>query len=441
MFTLPRLIFTVAAWAANTDEAVTSVGSTSTWTGSLARADVDFVFSERARWKLGDAAGLTWRARVDGRWTVDPKGPNTWEQSRLRVLGLLGRSGDWTVEVGRSAVAYGGPRLVDGVQARYRFPSVEVGVWGGEVPDLYTSTPAARFGGGPVVSFHHGQFSGSVVGEALFGGGGFDRAGVLLLASVAGAPLYEVTARLDAQVAGPVVGPTISDGAVNVRWMPHDSVRFSAFYDAYSTFRYIRTAGEDPDIRRFAERIQALGVSEQAYLDDSDPRTYHLVGGDARWQASGALPAPRLSASARYRWHPDVERRYARATGSASWVADTWQLGVDGAAHVTDEGPRGEAGLSLWTAPVGSTPLAFDASVRLIVDLANPTGAPPGGYADLFVDWLGPANFAVIAGGTVYSEPGMVRDIGVGGFLKVQHRLRPGRSADATELQDSIRLP
>lgn len=441
MLTLPRLIFTVTAWGASTDEAVTSVGTTGVWTGSLAQADVDFVFSERARWKLGDAGGLTWRARLDGRWTVDPAGENTWEQSRLRVLGLLGRGGNWTVELGRSAVAYGGPRLVDGVQARYRFTNVEVGVWGGEAPDLFTSTPAARFGGGPVIAYNHRQVSASLVGEALFGGGGFDRAGVLLLASVSGAPLYEISARVDAQLADAVVGPSISDGAVNVRWMPGDTVRITTFYDAFSTFRYVRTAGEDPDIRRFGQRIQALGVDEQAYLDESDPRLYHLVGGDLRWQAKGALPAPRLSASARYRWHPDVDRRYARAAGNASWIADTWQVGIDGVANVTDDGPRAEAGLSAWAAPLASAPLAFDTSVRLIVDLAHPTSSPPGGYADLFVDWLGPANFTVVAGGTVYAEPGIVRDIGVGGFLKVQHRLRPGRRADATELQDSIRLP
>lgn len=434
MSALPQLIL-AAAWAA--DEAVTTVGADALWTGSLAEGDADVMFGERARFDLGARGGLDWSARVDGRWNLDPSGDERWEASRLRAFGVRAESPAWTVDVGRAVIEGGGPRLIDGIQARHHRGAWTWGGWLGEAPDLYTGRPAARFGGGPLIGWSSRALRVTGLGEVLFAADGLDRAALRVEATLSNPPDVELSARLDAQVAGPDGVPSLPEAALDARLRPTDAVRLHAGYLGYTTWRNLRSSSTDPDVRRFADRIADLGLQEPVILDELDPRMYHLFLADARWSRGLGWVA---SGGARFRWHPDAEFRYLRAQASVGWLGGRWEARGEAAAWVRDGEARGELGLTGWLEPLEATPLAVDGGAWLTVDATSPLSSPPGGYADLFVSWLAPAHLDLSAGGCVQSYPGIVRDVGVGGFIRLSHRYR-GEADPRSGDPETMRLP
>jgi hypothetical protein len=417
------------------DVAVTTVGAQAVYDRGLAAADVDPLVGERLRWTLADGARLL----ADARFTLDPSpGADAWEQSRVRTLGVELAGGPWTVRLGRHAVAYGGPRIVDGAQLLHRDGALAVGAWGGLAPDPFTTRPALRGGGGPIIAYEQPLLQASAVGEVLATAAGVDRVGLLLQARVAPGSGADLTGRLDAQL-GPAGAVGLADGTVSARWAPVRSVRLDALYDAYSSLRYLQTAALDPDVRRFANRLEALGLAPGISAELPDPSLYHLFGTGAAWQPAVAV-APRAAIVTRYRHHGRLEDRYAYvdpqlgvvgvaggrldATVDLAW---TWH----GAA-----GSREDLGLNLVLDPLSSGRAALDGSARLVVDPAY--GGRPGWYADLFVDVLATDDAAVVAGVAATQEPVGVPDLGLAGFVWIQHRLdrapRRGQPAGTTRL-------
>jgi hypothetical protein len=423
-----------AALAGPSDEALTYVGGQGAWTQSLAAGDADLLVGERARWGLADFGEARALALADLRVTFDPDAEARWDQSRLRALGVRIESPAFAVDVGRSAIWQGGPRLVDGVQARATNGDWTFGAWGGLAPDLFTTRPMLRPGGGPIVAWTRGRARASLVGEALFAGGGLDRAGLLALASLSGGPAFETNGRLDLQLADAEGRFGLSEGAVTARFRPSDDWRFLAGYDAYTSLRYLRTEGLDPDVRRFTERLDALGVQDAVLEDLYDPRAFHFASLDAQWQPAGGLPVPRVGLAARYRYHPDPALRYARIGPRAGWVADRIEVNADATWLRTDAGPQEELGVQILVEPTSDGRLALDGSVRAIVPPGGLSHGP-GAYGDLFVDWLAPGGFVVIAGASALWEPSDVADLGLAGFVRVQHRLRrEDQSLETTRL-------
>src|SRR5262249_45022434 len=138
------------------DVAVSSVGG-QTWTDSALRdvggaSDLNFAIGERLRWTISgdrpkpDGAPRPghWLALAPAQFLLDPgpSGAPVFEWNEVRQLGFEYDSAHWTLDLGRSLVYRGGPRLVDGVQALYQpGTTTKLGVWGGLAPDLFTTDP------------------------------------------------------------------------------------------------------------------------------------------------------------------------------------------------------------------------------------------------------------------------------------------------------------
>ncbi|MCB9684029.1 MAG: hypothetical protein H6738_01245 [Alphaproteobacteria bacterium] len=423
-----------AAWAAEperTDQIVTGVGAQAALAPGVDGDDVDLMLSERLRWGLVDLANGRITAIVDGRFTIDPSGTDDpWEQTRVRSVEARLVNGPVTIDLGRSAVYLGGPRLVDGVQARVRTGALELGVWGGEAPDLFTTRPAPRFGGGPILALQDRTVLLSAVGEFLVAEGGLDRAAVLVQGAFSAPPTLEVSGRLDAQVPDDG-GQWLSDGAVEARLRPADSVRLHALYEAFSTVRYLGTGALDPDVERWIRRLQDSGVADAFVEDLTDPRLYHLVGVDGRWQPAGSSVVPRIGLDARYRYHPNPDLAYVRVGPNAAAVAERFEVQADAQLVLTEaQGLREDLGLTLLVEPTSDGRFAVDTSARLLLE--QDYAGKPGFYGDLFVTWLAPAGFVLVAGGSTILEPLPVTDPGFGAFVQLQHWLTPSPRSPAS---------
>jgi len=403
------------ALAAEPDRAWSGVGVQGVYSPPAEEGELDLVLSERVRWGLWEQDDLTAQLRLDARFTVDPFRSVTIETSRVREAGLHLSSPRLAVDVGRSPVLYGGPRLVDGVQLVGGVgESWTAGFWLGEAPDLFTTRPAKRGGGGPILVRQLDRHQVSLVGELLYSDVGFDRAGVLVQGRSALNRRRWVDTRLDLQSVSE--GSPLADAALFVRWQPQPTLRLSAFYDAYSTQRYLATADRDPAVQRFAARSESLGLSEDIPQDALDPTLYQLMGGSVRWASAGRLS---VQFDARYRHHALADRRYARAGPRVGvQCTDALSLTVDAVGLYVGEQTRSELGLTAWYQP--ERPLAVDGSVRVLFGDQRPSF-----YADGFVNWVSPPAGLSLAAGVFFhgQQSGDYTDTAVGGMARLSWRL------------------
>ncbi len=411
------LLTLLSALAAEPDRAWTGVGVQGVYSPPAQQGELDLVLSERLRWTLWEQEQTTLQLRADARFTVDPFRGTKVETARVRELGVHLSTGELAVDLGRSPVAYGGPRLVDGVQLHKGLgPAWTVGFWAGEAPDLYTTRPAPRFGGGPILVYQLERHQISLVGEVLTSDAGFDRAGLLLQGRTALNRRIWVDTRLDLQTVSE--GTPLADAAVFLRYQPSPSLRIGAFYDAHSTWRYLSTQDRDPALQRFASRSQELGLSEDIPQDSLDPTLYQLVGLSGRWDSTGRLS---LQLEGRYRHHALADRRYARVGPRVGFQAtDELLLTVDAFALYASEETRTELGVTAWYQP--DRPFAVDGSARLLLS----PQLDPGFYADGFVSWVAPGPGLSVAAGLFthgQSDSGFT-DTAVGGLARLTWRLR-----------------
>lgn len=433
---LSALVALTLAHAAPDDLAVTSVGAQGVYDQGLAVGDVDLLVGERFRWTLADRAFAT-VALADARFTLDPAGGDPWEQNRVRQLGVELAAPAWLVTIGRHPVVQGGPRLVDGVQVVGRRGAWRFGGWAGLAPDLFTTRPMLRPGGGPIVAVDTPLAQASLVGEVLGTATGLDRVGLLAQTRVSRTPTWELLGRLDLQLTDADGTFGLADGFVAGKVRPGAGFTFDALYDAYSSIRYLETQLLDPDLQRYEARAEALGLVDLTPEDLVDPSLYHLVGGGAAWQGTG-LVIPRVAVVGRYRHATAADDRYARVGP---------QVGLIGLADRVDlygdfvwswrgsAGARDEVGLNVVVDPMADGRLALDGSFRLLIDPVFAGRA--GWYTDLFVDLAAVDQFVLVGGLSATNEPSDVTDAGLAGFLRVQHRLqRPRRepAADDREL-------
>ncbi len=415
------------------DVSISSVGMQS-WTASaLEESDVDLVIGERMRWTLSDRADATRASRLlaDARFTVDPGGGPTFEWSQVRQVEVQLDGPKVTLDLGRSPVLRGGPRLVDGVQALVK-PSetLDVGGWAGLQPDLFTTLPRLRPGFGPVVSYADSNLQASVVGDVTFFEG-LDRVGALGMFRAAAERTAEVSARLDVEAVG-LEGPRLVDGLVRGSVSPVESFRIDAFYDAFSSYLYQTSADLDPDRQRVEDRLGALSDADGITQDTFDPRLNHMVGGGARFQPRTGGAAPRVLIEVRDRFHPDPENRYFRVHPQAGvlQVAGALDLLLDGNLITVDDGQQLDGGIMAVLAP-GGGPVSIDGSFRLL-KVSDDDGEdlqPTGWYGDLYFDVVSEAiDLLFTAGVSVADEPDVDhQDRGYGAYLMISKYLRPAR--------------
>jgi hypothetical protein len=439
--------FVSIAWAQSSDVSITSVG-VQTWTSSaLFGTDADLALAQRLRWTVaGDPAGTSaTRMLADARFSVDPTGGDpAFEWSSVRQLGVeLSRPG-YALTIGRTAVFRGGPRLVDGVQALLR-PSdkVDVGLWGGLAPDVFTTLPRLRPGAGPIVSYVTPRLQASVAGDVTVAVGdpartGLDRVGVLTMVRATADRAAEASGRLDLELVG-AEGTRLVDGSLFGVVTPTPFLRVDALYNAFSSYLYQNTTDLDPDLQRFAVRAGVLGTGVDAIgADTRDPRLNHVVGGAVQLQPDTDGAAPRVRVTVRNRFHPDPDNRYFRLNPQAGVVrvGDALDVLLDGNYLVIpidpldslvdpQRGTQWDAGLVATFFP-GEGSVGLDGSVRYVN--APDQLAGRGWYGDLYVDVVSEElDLLVTAGGSVITEPdlGDQQDTGVGAYLRVSKYLRP----------------
>jgi hypothetical protein len=398
--------------------------------------DADLVLGERLRWTLaGDVnePGAALLALADARFTIDPGGPGDtppFEWSQVRQLGAEVISGKWTLDVGRHPVFRGGPRLVDGVQVLFAPRSeVRLGLWGGLVPDLFTTLPTLRPGVGPVFSYTTSNVQFSVVGDLSVYDGAIDRLGLLSIGRYTLERRLEASTRVDLELLGRE-DTRLVDGQVTLIGTPSPAVRIEVLYDAFSSYTYLGSEVLDPDLQRFAARLGPLGLGDQLLQDVRDPTLNHLFGATARVQPDTDGAAPRVMLTARQRLNEDPANRYTRINPQAGvvGVGEFLDVLVDGNVILVDESTQLDGGVMIYLEP-GDGSVSFDTSLRAIV--AEEALGGPGLYGDLFVNVVSvPLDLLFIAGGSVTSERDPLDDqdsLGVGAFVRMAKYLRPPR--------------
>lgn len=436
--------------AAQSDVSITSVG-VQTWTSSaLYATDADLGLAERLRWTVaGTPTSVTaTRLLADARFTIDPTGGDPpFEWSAVRQLGAEWSRPGWVLRLGRNAVTQGGPRLYDGAELLLRPGEAwDVGFWAGLAPDVFTTRPALRPGGGPVVAYASSRFQASIAGDVTTSVGevtGLDRVGVLSMVRATADRAAEVAGRVDLELVG-AEGFRLVDGSVVGVLTPTDWFRADALYNAFSSYLYQNTTDLDPDLRRFAQRaaFQGTGIDAVA-VDTRDPSLNHVVGGAVLFEPRLDDDAPRLKITVRNRFHPDPANRYFRLNPQAGVVrlGSALDVLVDGNLLLVPIDPldslRDPARGSQWDVGLigtffpGEGSVGLDGSFRYVNapdQLANHAW-----YGDLYVDVVSEdLDLLLTAGGSVSTEPdlpvpgqaGTQQDTGLGAYVRVAKYLR-----------------
>lgn len=422
------------AWAGD-DVLVTSLGAGGVRAEALDAGDLDLLLGQRVRYEAAEGATV----HLDGRFTLDPDGATSWEESRVRALGVAFERPALTVLAGRAGLAHGGPRLVDGVQVLLhpdRGRTWSLGAWGGLVPDELTTAPLVRPGLGPIVGIERPAGSLTAVGEVVAGPVGLDRAGTFVQARAQSGRALRADGRVDWLFTDGEGRAGLVDGAAFVGLRPADALRVDLLYDAYSSLLYQARADLDPRVQRFAARIEEAGLGAGVVQDVVDPRLHHLLGATVRAEGDGAL-RPLAAVRGRARLHPDPVEQYARIgpqVGVGGLLGDRVELLADANVLWLEGHTQGDAGLTGILDLLADASATLDGSARVLVDPVG-YGGRPGWYADLFVDALARTGTVVAAGGSWTAEPddAVGEDVGWAAFVRVQQWFRPGAGAARRE--------
>lgn len=432
----PLLLIGAALAAEPSDISVTSVGAQSVQATSVGRFDPDLLLGQRLRWRLGNTPVT---ALANARFTIDPDGATTFEQSRVRTLGVAYSTPGLEVQVGRHALAYGGARLLDGVQV-IGYPEGRrgwgFGGWAGLQADPFTTRPVVRPGVGPVVTYESSVWTGSAVGELVLGAEGFDHAGAILQATGNFAPRFFVHGRIDYLFpAGTASG--LSDGIASVTWKPTDALTFDVNYNAFSSIRYQTLGALDPAVQRFVTRTNELDLQNLIEEDTVDPTIKHLVGAQVRLRPDTTGVRPLVGLSTRYRHHRDEDERFLHVSpqvGLLGLAGNRLELLADADVIYTEQSWRGSGGAVAVFDVLPDGAVLLDASARVLVDPVAYDGQL-GYYADLFVDALAPTDTVVSFGASWTLEPSdaVGNDAGWAAFLRLQQWIRHRRPSTEPE--------
>jgi len=423
----------LAAPPEGSDLAATSVGAQAVHSSAVGQTNVDLLLAERARLTFVETTSdFRGRLLADTRFTIDlSDGYDTFEWNQVRQLGVRLQKPSWTLDLGRHPVYRGGPRMVDGAQLLFHpSPTFDVGLWAGLAPDLFTTAPRIRPGGGPVVAYNAPSFQASLVGEATVfpEEGGLDRLATLAMARGSFDRLFELSGRADVELAGDN-GPHVADLYSLAIYRPSEALRFDALYNGFSTLKYQLSELQDPKVQRFAERIVQLGIDLGVTQDQLDPTFHHQVGGGVQVQPDTGGTAPRVAADVRQRFNDNELNRFARAHAQAGVVdlpaAGRLALLADGNLIAADGETQSNPGLIAIWEPGDEGWFAVDLSGRALI---NPEYDALGWYGDVFLDAVTPSGLAMNLGASVINEPNPaldVPDMGLMGYARLSYYWRP----------------
>jgi hypothetical protein len=422
------------------DVAVTTLGARgdlSVATGGL--GDLDLLLTERLRWRVLPSLPGTTRVWADGRLVVDTNGEVLLERSRLSRLAVSSVLNDLELDLGRSVVRYGGPRLVDGLQGLWKFnKAFSLGAWSGFAPDLFTTLPSSRLGGGVFASFNALGFRGSALMERQYSKGSVDRTGALLQLRFESLPTISLSSRLDVQQDQDSKW-RVADAGAFASISPNEAWKFYGDYHAYSSYRYLETQDLDPAIQRFAKRAEAVGLITGIPQESPDQTLYHQAGTRIRWKKE-LESGPQVMASMLLRARTSSMEGtdyvlLAPNLGIQDWASGRLGSFIDASFRKTEEGLAGDLGTTVSVQSTGDLDWVLDSSLRAL--FSPEYDGVPGAYLDSFLDWGFKKNWVVSAGGYAALEHDTIVDeLSLGGFLFVSYRVRPekARASIASDL-------
>ena len=391
---------------------------------------LELLLRERLSYKLSRPAAPDIAVNLAG-WTGIRLLEGRLDDTRIHQVNLAVDGAHWSLDVGRFAPPGGAFRLVDGLQMLHEVGNgVRLGGWAGLSPDPYTTAPALRFGGGPLLTWTNAAAQVQFLGEILGGAAGLDRLSAVVAGQYQAGRKFESTMRIDVQYGGPGTPVVPADAAIYLVYRPEKAFRIDGLYDAYSSLSYLWTAKRDPAITRFADRSTFTTETPDIPQDQMDPTMYHLAGLSIGWVPSAIQVRPTVRLMGRYRHHTERDRRYARTTallGVLGLFDERLEISNQSSLFWLGDAARAQTELLFWLEPDPARLVALDWSAQIGAPLGGSESLGPDLYADFFVDLLIPLGI-IFSGGYYFaaeSEAGWW-DPMHGAMLRVTWRQRAG---------------
>ncbi|MCO4768679.1 MAG: hypothetical protein KDA24_01520 [Deltaproteobacteria bacterium] len=362
----------------------------------------ELTLSDRLRLVIpNETTGITTSVLFAGRVGLRPATGSV-DRLRIRALGVRLETPKWRAELGRSAVIDGGWRLVDGVQFLARPKGFfEVGGWLGEMPDIWTTSPAPRFGGGPILRWRGRMVQVGFVGEVGGGAQGIDRLAGRLTGRFEFKKLIDVAGRMEIEAGGQGAPVRFSELGLGTTFTPVKVLRVRVGWSMHAGHSWLQGVQRDPSLVRWWQRTTGAAPTAPTPWDlATDGPTHQILGSVQLKPLVGEVPL-RFALRARYN-HRTVEReRSARVTlegGAYSLGGGRLDLLATGGALRWSGRWRAELGLRGWLAPDPSGPLSIEAEVRMWVGANEHGTVVPTVATDLWLDVLTPIGVTVAAG-------------------------------------------
>lgn len=326
------------------------------------------------------------------------------DRVRIRALGVRVDTGTLRFELGRSAVIDGGWRLVDGVQVlarpRGERGRLEVGGWLGEVPDLWTTAPAPRFGAGPIVRWRGRRFQLGFVGEVAGGALGVERVAARATGRFEWKKLLDVDARAEIEAGGQGAPVRFSELGLGVTVTPLPWLRTRVAYSMHGGHSWLQGIQRDPSLTRWVQRTTGADPTEPLpWQTATDGPTHQVLGTVTAEPRVGAVGL-RLAGRARYNHRAEARERSARFAfegGVRDLLGGRLDVMGTGGALLWGGSWRGELGLRTWFGPDPKGILNLELEGRTWLE-RTPSKLIPTFAADLWADVLLPVGLSVAIG-------------------------------------------
>jgi len=352
----------------------------------------EILISERFRARIQTDNGTLIEVVASGRTGVQA-GTWTLNRTRIRNLGVRIDLPKVHLEIGRHPVIDGGWRLVDGVQAVARpWQNFEVGGWLGLLPDPWTTAPAPRFGGGPIVRWRGKAWQAALVAELAGTAQGLDRLAVRATGRVEIGKVLDLAGRAEIANGGAATPVRAEELGISAVLDPAPYVRVRAGWAMSSGHAYLQGVQRDPALTRWWQRWTGAAPTEPVPWEETTAIATHVVRGSFTWKPVLTTgPMLRFGLNGRAGLRPANAAantaRIAAEAGVYGILGGRVDLLASGGALLWGGRWQSEVGLQAWLGPDPKGRLQIEAGGRLWLGRRADGVLAPSVAADLYVDW------------------------------------------------------
>lgn len=351
----------------------------------------ELLLSERFRARIRTGGALI-EVVANGRTGLQ-MGAWTLNRTRIQELGVRIDTERLHLEIGRHPVIDGGWRLVDGVQALVRpwGDAFAVGGWLGLLPDPWTTAPAPRFGGGPIVRWRGQRWQAAFLAEIAGTATGLDRLALRATGRVEIGKVVDLSARAELANGGPSAPVRAEDLGITALIDPHKRLRIRTGWSMTAGRSYLQGIQRDPSLTRWWQRWTGAAPTEPVPWEQATDAATHLVHGSALWTPPLNNALLRLGVQARAGLRPkDMTNSTARIAvegGFQGLLGGKLDLIASGGALRWGGTWRSELGITGWFGPDPQGRVQLEASGRLWLGRRADGVLAPSVAADLYIDW------------------------------------------------------